>query len=407
MLRPDRATIPREKDSGSGAATTDTDLSKSAKSIMRALALLAAVASAGPAAAQAVDCNRLALQIATVGRSQAPAGGEAATRKAQAELNRLAGYAHSIGCDKPQFLFFGDRPPQCEGINAQIQRMQANVAQMQRAAYGDPGLKQQLQNKYDTWCRDSLRREPNFLEKLFGGEPDRTYPPEPVAPAPDEVENTRPSGGSMAVCVRTCDGGFFPVSYSARRGDLGQLQDLCTALCPNTEAKLYTRSLSRDMHNAVSATGEPYEDLPNAFKYEKAVDKTCTCRPPGQTWVQALANAEQLLDSRKGDLIVSPEKAEELSRPKQANSAGAPVAAASPSRTRKFDPAAAQRLLEQRKAADAQSEAERALAAQAPTAGGESSGIAIEDSAKPLARGEVRDETGPDGRPRRMRVLGQ
>ena len=77
MLRPDRATIPREKDSGSGAATTDTDLSKSAKSIMRALALLAAVASAGPAAAQAVDCNRLALQIATVGRSQAPtAGGE-------------------------------------------------------------------------------------------------------------------------------------------------------------------------------------------------------------------------------------------------------------------------------------------------------------------------------------------
>lgn len=381
-------------------------MSKPARGIRGTLGLLLGLLTAGPAAAQAVDCNRLALQITSMGRSQAPAAAEGATRAAQAELNRISAYAHSIGCDKPQFLFFGDRPRQCEGINAQIQRLQANLSQLQRSAYGDPGLRQQLQNKYDTWCRDSLRREPNFLEKLFGVEPDRTYPPEEAPPNPEDAENARPSGGPMAVCVRTCDGGFFPVSYSARRSDLGQLQDLCTALCPNTEVKIYTRTMSRDMHQAVSANGEPYTELPNAFKYEKVVDKTCTCRPPDKTWVEALADAEKLLDSRKGDLIVTPEKAEELSRPKQASATGQ-ASPAQPSRVRKFDPVAAQKLLEQQKAADAQSEAERALAAQAPTARGESSGIAIDDRAKPLARGEVREQTGPDGRPRRMRVLGQ
>ena len=40
-------------------------------------------------------------------------------------------------------------------------------------------------------------------------------------------------------------------------------------------------------------------------------------RPDGKTWAEALANAEEVLDStRKGDIVVTPEKAAELSRPK-------------------------------------------------------------------------------------------
>ncbi len=371
--------------------------------LLRAMIALPGLALAfGGAAAQAVDCNRLALQIASMGQSAAPDRAQDATRKAQADLARAANYARSIGCDKPQFLFFGDRPAQCEGLNAQIQRMQANVAQLQRSAYGDPGLRQQLQNKYDTWCRDSLRREPNFLERLFGTEPDRIYPAEPGPPG-EELDAGAPTGGPLAVCVRTCDGGFFPVSYSARRGDLGPLQELCTALCPNTEAKIYTRSMSRDMHSAVSASGEPYANMPNAFRYEKVADKTCTCKPPDRSWVEALTEAEQMLgERRKGDMIVTAEQAEQMSRPKQP---GAPATA--PKKT-KFDAAAAQRLLDQRKAADAQSEAERALAAQAPTAGTQSSGIDVgAGRSSVLSRGETRDAIGPDGRRRQMRVLGQ
>ena len=372
-----------------------------AAGLMRALVALPGLAFAcGGAAAQAVDCNRLALQIASMGQSAAPDRAQDATRKAQTDLARAVAYARSIGCEKPQFLFFGDRPAQCDGLNAQIQRMQANVAQLQRAAYGDPGLRQQLQNKYDTWCRDGLRREPNFLERLFGTGPDRVYPPEPGPPG--EETDAGPMGGPVAVCVRTCDGGFFPVSYSARRSDLGPLQDLCTALCPNAEVKVYTRSMSRDMHSAISASGEAYSDMPNAFRYEKVADKTCTCKPPDKSWVEALAEAEQMLgERRKGDMIVTAEQAEQMSRPKQ------PGAAPATTKKTKFDAAAAQKLLDERKAADAQSEAERALAAQAPTAGTQSSGINVGERASAVSRGETRDAIGPDGRRRQIRVLGQ
>lgn len=368
---------------------------------LRALGLaMVAALPAAHAAAQAVDCNTLALQIATLGRSAAPDRGQEATRQAQADLAGMIGRARALGCDKPNFLFFGSRPPQCDGLNAQIQRMQANVAQMRRTAYGDPGLRQQLQNKYDTWCRDGLRKEPSFLDRLFGGD-ERTYPPE-EGPLEDPQQQTA-SGGPVAVCVRTCDGGSFPVSYSARRGDLGQLQELCTALCPNTEARVYTRSLSRDMHSALSATGEPYTDHPNAFRFEKVADKACTCKPPDRGWAEALADAERLLGQRKGDLIVTPQKAEELSRPRKANAAPA----SAPQKGRKFDPAATRKLIDERKAADAQTEAERAVAAQAPTASHDSSGIDVGRRASPAVRGELRDSVGPDGKTRPMRVLGQ
>lgn len=170
-------------------------------------ALAGAFLLAGPVAAQTVDCNRLALQIATLSRSKGSAQAAAAARKQQAEIARTRSYAKSIGCNRAHFLFFDDRPAQCDGVNARIERMEANYARLQRAAYGDSsGLKRQLQNQYETYCRGG-RREPNFLERLFG-EPDRTYPPEQIQTPDDQQDVRRPLGGSEAVCVRTCDGGF-------------------------------------------------------------------------------------------------------------------------------------------------------------------------------------------------------
>ena len=365
-----------------------------------ALALIAVDAS--PALAQMVDCNRIAMQLSSLARNPGSGRMQEAAQKQQAEIARTAAYARSIGCDKPQFLFFGSRPPQCEGINARIQSMQANYRQLLAAAGGDGGLRRQLENQYEVYCRGNSR-QPNLLERLFG-EPERTYPPENPDGMPRETDTDRRAlGGSLAVCVRSCDGGFFPISYSARRADMGNLQDLCTALCPNTEAKVYTRSLSRDMKTAISADGEAYSDMPNAFKYEKTFDPACTCKPANQTWVEALAEAEKVLgETRKGDIIVTPEKSDEMARPKLP---GAPAAAPTP-KGRKFDAKSAQRLLEERKAADAQTEADRALAEKAPTASAESSGIDVGAvSATRPTQGELREEPDASGRRRKMRVL--
>ena len=271
--------------------------------------------------AQGIDCNRLAAQIAAAGQG----GGRqfaAAAQKQRAELARTSAYASSLGCDRPNFFLFGERPPQCAGINSQIARMQANLQSLSQAeAYGGTGSRAMLQQRFDTYCRGAAGYNPaqNFFERLFNPSmPDqmREFPPEESVRTPedDEEGNRTARGGSQAVCVRTCDGGYFPMSVAARRRDLSELQDLCAALCPGTEAKLYTKVPGREINSAVSVSGEPYSDLPNALKFEKTFDKTCSCKPAGKSWVEVLADAEQILGAGKGDIVVTPEKAEELSR---------------------------------------------------------------------------------------------
>lgn len=323
---------------------TAREYPRAALRALRALALASAFGATG-AAAQAIDCNRLALQIASAGQDSSAGRYTAAAQKQAAELARTSAYARSIGCDRVQFLFFGSpRPPQCDGLNAQIARMQGNLAQLQRAAHGGGSLRQQLQQQYEAYCRP--RR--GILEELFGTDR-REYPP---AEVPDETleaqeERATPRGGSYAVCVRTCDGGYFPVSYSASRASMSDLQEQCSALCPNTEAKIFTRPLGGDMKSAVSAGGEAYVDLANAFKFEKTYDAACTCKPKDQSWAQALAGAEQLIEGRKGDIAVTPALAEEMSKPQPPGAK---------KRATKFDPEAARKALEQKRASEATDE---------------------------------------------------
>ncbi|MBV8850045.1 MAG: DUF2865 domain-containing protein [Methylobacteriaceae bacterium] len=357
--------------------------------------VLAGALLCGAARAQSVDCNRLQAQIAQANAADpATERFAAAAQKQRAELDRTVAYAHSIGCDRSGFVFFGPQPPaQCPAINAQIQRMRGNVAQLQGQMSG--GARGALVAQYNAYCRGGAQvataQPRGFFEQLFGG--GFSAQPEIMAPAP---EDETPRGGSMAVCVKSCDGSFFPVSYSAHRGNLGELNDLCQALCPNSEVTLYTRSLYRDMKSAVSINGEPYRDMQNAFKFEKAVEPACACKAPGQTWVQALADAERVLGGqRRGDMIVTPQQAEELSRPKEAkaDAKGRGKPEASP-----------------KKPTDDLSAIEAQAAAQAPTASSESAGISAGTvrggKSYGIGEGELRDVVGPDGIKRQLRVVG-
>jgi hypothetical protein len=169
---------------------------------------------------------------------------------------------------------------------------------------------------------------------------------------------------------------------------------MCKALCPNAETNVYTYPASGDIDQAVSIDGQPYKSLPNAGKYRTKFDPKCACKPPNQSWVQALAQAEALLGRQpKSDLIVTPEKAEELSRPKTRPSAWTPKILAAPSQA-PDDPATAM---------------DAAASASAPTASNASSGISagkIAPSASyGLSDGEMREAKDPDGTPRRVRVI--
>jgi hypothetical protein len=296
-----------------------------------ALAALAAsivAFSADIALAQNAECARLQQAIAA---RRGSSGSQAAVERQRAELGRTRAYAGSLGCSNRKFLFFGSEPPpQCGEVTAQISRMEANLADLQARAGGGAG---DLVARYNAECGHAQPSGPgNVFEALFGGlarlgAPQDQEPPQTDARFEDRGDQPRqsaPSGekggvqahsGSYAVCVRTCDGSFFPVSYSGAGSRADSLEDVCRALCPNADMALYSFPFGGTVDEAASPTGEPYANLPNAAKFEKAYDQSCSCRRKGQTWAEALADAEARYGHEKHDILVTPEKSAEMARP--------------------------------------------------------------------------------------------
>jgi hypothetical protein len=375
-----------------------------------AAAILVSLTAIGAAQAQSADCQRLQQAIVSAGRGGGGSGQyEAAAQKQRGEIDRTAAYAHSIGCENRKFLFFGNNPPaQCEQINGQLARMQANLAELQSRAGGGEGGRAELVARYNSECTGRPR---GIFDALFGNPRDQAPDVQtaPLSPDPSANPDQKPAdtggtteahAGSKAVCVRSCDGSFFPVSYSAW-GRLDELQDMCQALCPNAEVSLYTYSPSADIDQAVSISGAHYMDSPTALKYRKSVDPTCSCRRRGQSWADALAGAEQRLGGLgKTDILVTPERSAELSRPKL--DPKAKPGKSSPETTKVAIP-------DPKAAAQDQGPIDQLLGQQAATVSREPSGIAVGDATTgPLytkGQGQTQEVTGPDGVKRRVRII--
>ncbi|HEY1941150.1 MAG TPA: DUF2865 domain-containing protein [Roseiarcus sp.] len=104
----------------------------------------------------------------------------------------------------------------------------------------------------------------------------------------------------LAVCVRLCDGYFFPSAAGASGGD-----DACAAQCPDAPTARYTERAGSDrIDDAVSTRGASYSALPAAFRYRTALDNACTChRSPASAFSAASLSDPTL---RKGDAIMTP-----------------------------------------------------------------------------------------------------
>lgn len=292
------------------------------KTLPRALlAFVISLGCAGAAQAQNPECEQLRAALAAPAR--ADPGAAAAAQRLRSEIARLSAGAQNSGCDNQQFLFFGSAPPaHCAGLKSRIAALQNQYDAAAARASGDSAQRRALRARYDQNCG---ARPKNFFESLFGGgqddAPNQAPTPE-AAPTPDNGQSPTGGGaygGSQAICVRSCDGGFFPLNFSARSASNQDLQALCSALCPNTEVKLFSRNPRSDIATALGADGSPYRDLPNALKFQKSFDASCSCKPPNQSWVEALAPAEQLLNEMGGakasDNIVTEEQSRAMSQP--------------------------------------------------------------------------------------------
>jgi hypothetical protein len=255
---------------------------------------------------------------------------EDAAQRQQAELDRLTAQGRKMGCEgRGFFSLFGGQPQQCGPLNNQVQQMRANLdrvlADLQRL-HGNSAdregerraiLASLGQNDCGPQYKQYANRpgSGNFLENLFGGGTITT----PGAPPPGVGGDTY-----RTVCVRTCDGYYFPISYSTTPASFPQDEQTCQRMCPAAEVALYShRNPGEDMSQAISTGGRSYSELPNAFLFRKAFNPSCSCRPPGQTWQQTLKHLE---DStiEQGDIVVTEEQAKALSQPADPKGKAAP-----------------------------------------------------------------------------------
>jgi hypothetical protein len=81
------------------------------------------------------------------------------------------------------------------------------------------------------------------------------------------------------VCVRSCDGFYFPIGDNVGRERLHQDARACQARCDG-EAALYYYPLSGgSVETMVDMGGRPYAQSPTAFLYRKKLIEGCSCKP--------------------------------------------------------------------------------------------------------------------------------
>ncbi|AZO14453.1 DUF2865 domain-containing protein [Mesorhizobium sp. M2A.F.Ca.ET.043.05.1.1] len=291
-------------------------------------ALLSAFAASAVAVTEPQAASRTCRQLeAELAATRGGGGGPGLVRKyddaiarQREQLAKARGRASDAGCG---FTLFSRNVSQCAAINASIERMNANLDTLQAkrerlSAGGTRHDRSRILAALDANnCRDdeiAPRRAPlqeasrdngggNLFEQLFGRQDQQLETPDApdmpdtadvplddpsvrnirrVINQPDGMDLPRLGGEFRTMCVRTCDGYFYPMSNAASVGDFERDQKNCESSCPGTEMQVfYSRGMDDDSGSMTSSvTGQPYSSLPTAYLYKQANysrPPTCGC----------------------------------------------------------------------------------------------------------------------------------
>ena len=95
---------------------------------------------------------------------------------------------------------------------------------------------------------------------------------------------SRPSG-YRTMCVRTCDGFYFPVSNGTQRSRLRRDNNICESSCGVPAKLFYYSNAGGSVDTMVDLKGKKYSSMKFAYKYRKKSDNSCRCKE--QPWAQS------------------------------------------------------------------------------------------------------------------------
>jgi hypothetical protein len=189
------------------------------------------------------------------------------------------------GCFESFFIFGRGlvRSPKCLKMNDRVEDARRQLTQFQQqrqAILGGGGNRRRQAELNDALARSGCggqvrapRRGGGGLFDFFGG--GRESEQVPQTPIYRSID---PNGRYRSVCVRLCDGFFYPISYATYGARLGQDATQCQSNCA-APAELYVyRNPGQEIEQAVSLNGSAYMDLPVALRFRKEYVNGCSCK---------------------------------------------------------------------------------------------------------------------------------
>ncbi|WP_295812243.1 DUF2865 domain-containing protein [uncultured Nitratireductor sp.] len=250
------------------------------KLLFRFMLLLAAVCAGTiantTAEAKSPTCRKLEAQLSTT----AP-GTTAQVRRYDRAIarqeNQLGIVRSRMSQARCGFGILGSRVAQCARLRKSADSMEKNLAKLRRErGRTNPGRGAQRSriraalkaNKCHTNGPTEMRKK---IQKRVAEKNN-----------PSVQKLRRPGTMYQTMCVRICDGYYFPISFSVSKDRFSRDQRTCEARCPGADVALYAHEvLNEESEEMISVSdGTPYRELPKAFSYRgTGVSRAeCGCR---------------------------------------------------------------------------------------------------------------------------------
>ena len=203
---------------------------------------------------------------------------ERAVGQAQSQLDRGDCY---------ETFFFSKtlrRTPQCVQTANQLETSRRKLSELSsqrqqllgssERSYQDDIVRELARNGCGSQYVQEARKRDQGDGSLFGN-----WGSEDDGPRSDNNFGSLPFATYKTVCVRLCDGFFFPVSFSTLPNHFGRDAEQCQSRCAAPVELYYHQNPGGDIKQAVSAKSQtPYTSLKTAFRYTKEYTQGCSCK---------------------------------------------------------------------------------------------------------------------------------
>jgi len=250
--------------------------------------------------AQSSTCRKLERQLAAVstGNRAKPSRKylqyERAVRQQRIQLSKTRRIARRNGCSSRS----NNRAGRCGRLNSSMRKMRRNLANLERTRDRlRPGRRNAGAQRHKILKkmgrRGCLERDVrqaeiqrpkrersgrrSLIEQIFGV---RTYRDDGRREDDGAYRGRAGYGTYRTMCVRTCDGYYFPISFSTTTDRFDNDEAVCQAMCPGSEVNLYFHAMpSQSPEQMISYRQDTdYAKQPFAFQYRKSVNPECSCR---------------------------------------------------------------------------------------------------------------------------------